>query len=70
MGHGFFNGQILFSWAWVWDGKTQRVCTRCHLLNGFVQSRNQKVEELEEHGFGMASLTLYHAHPIGSRSNP
>ena len=24
MGHGFFNGQILFSWAWVWDGKTQR----------------------------------------------
>jgi hypothetical protein len=31
MGMGFFNGHRYFSRVRVWDGKTQRVCTRCHL---------------------------------------
>jgi hypothetical protein len=33
--HGYvmFNGHILFSRVRVWDGKTHRVCTRCHLYS-------------------------------------
>jgi hypothetical protein len=30
-GYGFFNGCKYFSWVRVWDSKTRRVCTRCHL---------------------------------------
>jgi hypothetical protein len=32
-GYGFFNGHRYFSRVWVWDGKTQRVCTHCHLYS-------------------------------------
>ena len=29
-GHGFLNGRVLCSRAWVWVSKNQRVCARCH----------------------------------------
>jgi hypothetical protein len=32
-GYGFFNGCKYFSRVRVWDSKTRRVCTRCHLYS-------------------------------------
>jgi hypothetical protein len=33
-----FNGHRYFSRVQVWDGKTQRVCTRCHLYAGHADT--------------------------------
>ena len=38
-GYGFFNGCKYFSRVRVWDSKTRRVCTRCHLYSRFSRSR-------------------------------
>jgi hypothetical protein len=52
-----FNGYRYFSWVRVWDDKTQRVCTRCHLYSSLVHHELQKLSYGEYNFLTLLMLT-------------
>jgi hypothetical protein len=51
-GYGFFNGCKYFSRVRVWDSKTRRVCTRCHLYESLGFEVSMVIQMADLTGIG------------------